>query len=145
MLAHADCGSEAALEEWCTYVLTGVRDELKKVDRLADYEHLKAAVLLPALAFARQRELVTAQEETVLAATVKAGIAKSADLASTMPELNEAQRTYQIKKLVTSGMLQPIKQNARQYTIGFTHNTLLRGVVQALSDQGFIPAALKAP
>lgn len=145
MLAHADCGSDTALEEWCTHVLTGVRDDLKKVDRLADYEHLKAAVLLPALAFARQRELVTAQEEAVLAATVKAGIAKSADLANTMPDLNEAQRTYQIKKLVTSGMLQPIRQNARQYTIGFTHNTLLRGVVQALSDQGFIPAALKAP
>lgn len=145
MLSRADCGSDSALEDWCTYVLTGVRDELKKVDRLADYEHLKTAVLLPALAFAKQRELVTAQEEAVLATAVDAGIVKSADLASAMPKLNEAQRTYQIKKLVASGMLQPIKQNARQYTIGFTHNTLLRGVVQALTDQGFIPAALKAP
>ena len=144
MLSLADDGSDAALEEWCTYVLTGVRDELRKVDRLADYEHLKTAVLLPALAFARQRELVTAQEEMVLTAAVKGGVVKSANLASAMPGLNDVQRTYQIKKLVASGMLQPVKPNARQYTIGFTHNTLLRGVIQALSDQGFIPAALKA-
>jgi Fic family protein len=125
-------------------VLTGVRDELRKVDRLADYEHLKSHVLLPALVYARQRQLVTRQEEAVLSATVKAGVAKSGDLAIAMPGLSDAQRTYQIKKLVDSGMLQPIKPNARHYTIGFTHNTLLRGVIQALTDQGFIPAALNA-
>ncbi len=32
----------------------------------------------------------------------------------------------------------------RQYTLGFTHNTLLRGVVNALTDQGFVPPALAA-
>lgn len=144
MLGQADSGSKEALEAWCTYVLTGVRDELKKVDRLADYEHLKAAVLLPALTYARQRELVTALEEAVLITAVKTGVAKSAALATAMPKLTDTQRTYQIKKLVTSGMLQPIQPNARQYTIGFTHNTLLRGVIQALTEQGFIPAALKA-
>ena len=32
----------------------------------------------------------------------------------------------------------------RQYTLGFTHNTLLRGVVKALTDQGFVPPALAA-
>jgi hypothetical protein len=39
-------------------------------------------------------------------------------------------------------MLQPIREGARQYTLGFTHNTLLRGVVKALTDQGFVPPAL---
>lgn len=34
------------------YVLSGVRDERTKVDRLADYEHLKAKVLLPAVGYA---------------------------------------------------------------------------------------------
>lgn len=145
MLARADAGSDTALEDWCTYVLTGVRDELRKVDRLADYHHLQDRVLLPAVAYARQRQLVTAQEEAILNATIKAGVAKAGHLASAMPGLNATQRTYQIRKLVDSGMLQPIKPGARQYTIGFSHNMLLRGVIRALTDEGFISPALTAP
>ena len=145
MLAEADRGTEAALEGWCEYVLSGVRDELKKVDRLADYQYLQSKILLPAVAHARQRQLVTAQEEAVLVATIKAGVVKAGNLEAVLPGLSVHQRTYQIRKLVDNGMLQPIKPNARQYTIGFAHNMLLRGVVRSLSDEGFIPAALSAP
>lgn len=142
MLGQADEGTDDALEQWCIYVLAGVRDELRKVDRLADYVHLQARVLLPAVAYARQRQLVTPQEEAVLIATIKAGIVKAGDLETALQGLNANQRTYQIRKLVESGMLQPVKPGARQYTIGFSHNMLLRGVVRALTDEGFVPAAL---
>jgi Fic family protein len=145
MLATADTGTDAALEKWCTYVLSGIRDELNKVNRLADYGHLQSAVLLPAVSHARSRQLITPQEEAVLATTIRAGVVKSGDLESAMPTLNTNQRTYQIRKLVDSGMLQPIKEGARQYSIGFTHNMLLRGVVHALKEQGFIPAAVESP
>ena len=145
MLAKADQGTPETLEDWCTYVLGGVRDELHKVDRLADYNHLQARVLLPAIAIARERQWVTPLEEAVLKTTVKAGIVKAADLQGAMAGMNPNQRTYQLRKLVDSGMLQPIKPGARQYTIGFTHNKLLRGVMDALSAEGFIPAALTAP
>ena len=145
MLGQADAGTNDGLEQWCTYVLTGVRDELNKVDRLADYTHLQAKVLLPAVAFARERQHITAQEEAVLATTIKAGVVKAGDLEAALPGLNANQRTYQIRKLVELGMLQPIKAGARQYSIGFSHNMLLRGVVRALTHEGFIPAALAAP
>lgn len=49
------------------------------------------------------------------------------------PDLNANQRTYQIRKLVDGSMLQPINPGARQYSIGFSHNMLLRGVVRALT------------
>lgn len=145
MLAQADGGTEEALESWCTYVLAGVRDELNKVNRLADYGHLQAAILLPAVAHARARQWITPQEEMVLATTIKGGVVKSGDLETAMPGLNANQRTYQIRKLVEGGMLQPVSQGARQYSIGFTHNMLLRGVVHALSQQGFISDALTSP
>ena len=145
LLAGADLGTDAGLEAWCTYVLGGVRDELNKVGRLADYQHLQSRVLLPAVTYARQRQMVTAQEEAVLRATIKAGVVKAGDLASALPGLNATQRTYQIRKLVDSGMLQPIQPGARQYAIGFSHNMLLRGVVHTLADEGFISPALSAP
>ncbi|MBA3486219.1 MAG: Fic family protein, partial [Lysobacter sp.] len=142
MLADADAGTDAGLEAWCTYVLAGVRDELNKVDRLADYRYLQARILLPAVAHARERQLITAQEAAVLAATIKAGVVKAGDLEEVLPGLTAHQRTYQIRKLVEGGMLQPIRPNARQYSIGFSHNLLLRGVVRALTEEGFIPPAL---
>jgi hypothetical protein len=35
-------------------------------------------------------------------------------------------------------MLQSIEANARRYTIGFNNNCLMRGIIQALSQEGFI-------
>lgn len=143
MLACADAGTLLGLEQWCVYVLQGVLNELYKVDQLTRYDYLSGKILLPALAYARNRALISAQEEAVLHAAVKSGIAKAADLGAAMPGMNAAQRTYQIKKLVERKMLQPIAPNARQYTLGFDNSYLVRGVVHALSQEGFISAPLR--
>lgn len=145
MLARADKGTDQGLEDWCTYVLSGVLDELRKVDSLADYTYLTREILLPALGLARERQWVTAQEEAVLALTARKGVVKAADLSDAMPKLNAAQRTYQIRKMVQGGMLQPVQPGARQYVLGFMNNYLLRGVIQALTVSGFIPASVSAP
>lgn len=145
MLATADSGTSKGLESWCTYVLEGVRDELKKVDLLTRYEYLTKSILFPAVTFARQRQWITETEESVLTVTIKSRVVKSADLASVLPGLNSPQRTYLIRKLVDQGMLLPINEGARQYTIGFSNNYLIRGVIKALREEGFIPAPLENP
>lgn len=142
MLARADLGTQADLEVWCVYVLRGILDELKKVDRLADFDYLNDQILAPALRYARERQLITAMEEDILHIAARTGITKSIDLISAMPEMSQAQRTYQIKKLVERKMLLPVKEGGRQYTIGFSNNYLMRGVVQSLAVQGFVPQAL---
>ena len=142
MLACADVGTSTGLEQWCLYVLQGVLLELNKVDQLTQYEYLKSKILVPALAFARSRTLITAQEEAVLLASVKYGIAKAADLSSAMPGMTAAQRTYHIKKLVERKMLRPIAPNARQYTLGFDNSYLMRGVIHALAQESFISVSL---
>lgn len=142
MLAGADTGTHTGLETWCIYVLQGILDELRKVDRLTDFSYLGEKVLSPAIAFARERELITATEARVLHIGAQIGIAKAADLATAMPGMSAAQRTYQIKKLVERKMLQPIKEGARQYTLGFSNSYLMRGIVSALSEEGFISPML---
>lgn len=145
MLSCADKGTDESLDRWCTYVLQGILDELQKVDRLTDYTFLKEKILIPALAYSVQRQLITHEEQAILLEVVKLGTAKSGDLAKVMPGLNPAQRTYQIKRLVEGKMLQPIKPGARQYTMCFTNNYLLRGAINALSNEGFISASLLGP
>lgn len=142
MLAQADTGTQQGLEAWCIYVLQGILEELRKVDRLANFGYLNEHILAPALAYAKERQLITAQEAALLQIAAKSGIAKAADLAIAMPELTAAQRTYQIKRLVERGMLQPIKEGARQYVIGFSNNYLIRGIIRALSEEGFVPPSL---
>ena len=145
MLGEADHGTDSSLEAWCTYVLTGVRDEMQKVLQLTSHDYLQNSILLPAISFARERELVTGLEADMLTATVKAQIIKAAGLARYMPGMTANQRTYQIAKLVSAGLLVPIAEGARQYTVGFMRNKLLRGVMQALSDEGFVSEAMNAP
>ncbi|MDD1014475.1 Fic family protein [Pseudomonas rubra] len=146
MLAQADAGTSEGLERWCEYVLRGILDELRKLDRLLDYSYLKQAILSPALAHARERALLTELEYGVLRLLLDSdsAIARSSDLAAAMPGLKGPQRTYQIKKLVERGMLVPIKPNARQYTLGFSHSYLLRGVIRALTAEGFITQQLSS-
>ncbi|PZU52627.1 MAG: cell filamentation protein Fic [Thauera sp.] len=145
MLSQADTGTQEGREAWCIYVLSGVRDELDKVARLTDQHYLIEGILTPALHHARERESLTRTEERVLMATAHAGIAKAGDLKEAMPGMTEAQRTYQIRKLVERRMLVPIRDGARQYTVGFSNSVLLRGVIRALTAEGFIPDALNRP
>ena len=62
-----------------------------------------------------------------------------------MQGLNQGQRTYMIKKLVERRMLKPIKEGSRQYAIGFSNSFLMRGIIFALSTEGFIPPSLNSP
>jgi Fic family protein len=145
MLGMADTGTAAGLEAWCVYVLEGIRDELEKVDRLTQYGYLTKSVLSPAVSYARSREWITSVEEQILACAINVKVVKSADIAQAVPKLTAAQRTYQIKSLVEQGMLLPVSPGSRQYTIGFSNNYLIRGVIKALRDQGFIPEPLDRP
>jgi Fic family protein len=142
MLAEADTGTVHGREKWCAYVLSGILEELRKVDRLVDADYLIDRILSPAVRHARQRELLTDTEERVLLAVARRGIAKAGDLKEAMPGLNPNQRTYQIGKLVDGRMLVPLHDGARQYTVGFANNALIRGVIRSLSAEGFIPESL---
>jgi Fic family protein len=145
MLEKADTGTSVGLETWCIYVLRGILDELRKVDRLTDFTYLANKILLPAIAFARERELITMAEARILQIGAQKGITKASDLSPAMPGMTSAQRTYQIRKLVERRMLLPIKEGARQYTLGFSNSFLLRGIIRALSEEGFIPPTLNRP
>lgn len=142
MLATADKGTAADIETWCVYVLQGILEELRKVDRLSDFTFLAQKIILPALRLAKERQWITASEEMILQITAVLGIAKAADFKGLMKDLTDAQRTYQIKKLVERKLLLPISEGARQYTIGFSNNYLMRGVIRALANEGFVPASL---
>lgn len=145
MLSEADKGTADGLEAWCLYVLNGILMELNKVDRLTSYDYLLSRILLPSLNYAKARELLTDMEFRILKlAFEQKGLIKAGDLAQVNPEWGKpAQRTYQINKLLNRRLLVPVQDGAREYVVMFVNNYLLRGIIQSLRDEGFIPEPLE--
>lgn len=144
MLSEADKGTADGLEAWCLYVLNGILMELNKVDRLTSYDYLLSRILLPTLNYAKARELLTDMEFRILKlAFEQKGLIKAGDLVQVNPEWGKpAQRTYQINKLLSRRLLVPVQDGAREYVVMFVNNYLLRGIIQSLRDEGFIPEPL---
>ena len=143
-LSRADTGTDDGLEAWCLYVLSGIRDELQKVDRITQYDYLRDRILRPALAHSRDRKWLNDAEAAVLGMAINKGEFKAADIDRVLPELTTRQRTYLITKLSNQHMICPVREGARSYTISFTNNYLLRGVIHALENEGFVQPFVKS-
>ena len=144
MLAAADSGVEAAMLDWCAFVLDGLRKEIEKIDRLLDREYLTERILLPTLAFALDRQQITRQEFGILRQVVekKDMTIKSVDLETVLGKTTPVARSRIIGGLKQRDMLRPVKKGGRIYTLGFANNYLLRGAFNALEKEGFVPASL---
>ena len=145
-LSKADSGEASQTLEWCEYVLSGLKDEIEKIDHLLDRQYTTEKVLLPALSFALERKHITPREYDILQALVKANkmTLRSADLDAVIGQESPVQRSRIIKKLKDKGMLKPLKDTGRVYTIGFVNNYLLRGVIKSLEDNNFVSTSLNA-
>lgn len=141
-LADADTGTPESLEAWCVYVLQGISDELTKVNNLADLDYLNSIILAPALRDARTRGLISSDEAQILLTIAYHGVAKVSTIQKQVPSLSSRQLSYQIRKLVDRGLLQPISDNARQYTVRFAGSEILRHIIAELAKNNFIPPSL---
>lgn len=138
MLSIADKGDDDSLEAWCTYVLSGISTELQKVDKLTSKQYLNDKILLPAVQFSLQREYITADEAKILRLAIETGEIKAGDLGELFPTMTANQRTYQIKKLLERKFITPLQDGGRQYSPNFRQSYLLRGVIDALRNEGFL-------
>lgn len=138
-LALADEGSDERILQWCQYVLGGLKTEIEKIDRLLDYEFLKKEILLPAIRISRERQLITDVEEKVLRKVAEVQIARSGDLEDVLSVKYKSDISRVIGRLRAKKMLVPLKEGARKYTLRFDNNYLLRGIIQALDEKGFLP------
>ncbi len=138
MLAEGDKGTDKGLLNWCSYVLNGLNNEISKVDKLTDYDYLAQKILLPAIIFCRERENITKLESEILKIAVNKLVFQSSDIESTMPGKIPAERSRAIAKLRRNKLIAPLKEGGRKYIINFSNNYLLRGVIIALQNEGFV-------
>lgn len=144
MLEIADSGEKEKVLSWCEYVLNGLKVELEKIDKLLDKKYLVESILVPALQFALERENITKREYEILKALIGSEemMIKSADIGKILEEKSSVQRSRIIGKLKEKKMLIALTKGGRIYTIKFSNNYLLRGIIHILEKENFIPKSL---
>lgn len=139
-LARANIGDDEGILSWCEYVLAGLRTEVDKIDRLADYKYLLDNVLKPAILFSSERKNITDIEVKILNVAIeKIEGFKNADLKKVFPKRIPSDISRLIRGLKEKHMLSSLPDNKRKYTISFDNNYLLRGVLVALDTEDFLP------
>lgn len=138
-LSAADSGDEKEIAAWCEYVLSGLKQEIEKIDRLTEYEYLKKEVIVPAITFAHERKVITDIEAKILRRTAELGRMQASDISNLFPGKSSAEISRQIARLRDRKMLQPEKEGSRKYIIRFDNNYLLRGIIKFLGEKGFLP------
>ncbi len=62
-LPAADFRDEPDMTAWSEYVLSGLKQEMEKIDRLMDYPCLKQDVIMPAIVRLRDRKMLRSEKE----------------------------------------------------------------------------------
>jgi len=137
-LSWADSGKKRGILKWCEYVISGLKKEIEKIDRLLDYEYLAKKILLPAISYSLERKIITNIESKILQIAIDKQIFKSSDIKSLMPSKAHTERSRILRSLKDKKMIAPIKNKTRIYSLRFYNNYLLRGIIGALTKEGFI-------
>ncbi|MEK7571885.1 MAG: Fic family protein [Patescibacteria group bacterium] len=138
-LSKADAGDSTGLLNWSEYVLSGLKQEIEKIDHLLDYSYLSEKILLPAISFSLDRKVITQLEADILKIAVKKQLFQASDLKELFPNTIPAQVSRYISRLKEKKMIAPENKNSRKYLIDFGNNYLLRGVIKMLDQHGFLP------
>ncbi len=138
-LSQADKGTDEGILTWSEYVLKGLKDEIEKIDKLSEYNYLKKEILIPAITHSIERKYITDNEGRILKKVVDKQVVQAADLKEFFEGKLQAEVSRQIKKLIDKKMLVPESEGTRKYVIRFDNSYLLRGIIRALDEKGFLP------
>lgn len=137
-LAMADRGAEEHIAQWCEYVLSGLREEITKIDRLLDYEFLKKKILLPTIQFALERQYITDDEFKILREAAKKQVIMAGDVKHLFEDKQASGISRLIRGLKKKKMLRPVEGGSRKYILMFENNYLLRGIIRMLDKEAFL-------
>jgi Fic family protein len=131
--------SKNGIIEWSEYVLSGLKIELEKIDKLLDYQYLSRNILLRALSYSKESRQINDVEFQILQISINKQVFQSSDLKELFVGKHSAEISRNIKRLRDKNLITSEKENSRKYLINFQNKILLRGIIRALDDNGFLP------
>lgn len=139
MLAKADSLNDEDILLWCEYFLLGLKNEIEKIDSLLDKEYVKNKILLPTIKLALENEHITHQEYKILDYLIKNDdMSMKSEELSFLGITDSKEKSRIMGKLREKKIIMPTTTNGRFYTLRFSNNYLLRGIMKILDNNGFI-------
>ncbi len=138
-LSKADTGTKKGLITWCEYVLSGLKTEIEKIDKLLDYSFLSKNILSKAILYSKENGQINDIEFQVLQIAIKKQVFQASDLKAIFKGKHSAEISRNLKKLKDKNLIISEKENSRKYIISFQNKILLKGIIKALDENGFLP------
>jgi Fic family protein len=139
-LSAADAMTDDATLAWCSFVLSGLRRELAKIDNLLNAEVLFPQILVPTLIEARDRGIISKIEYDVLTDIVQHQIADSSVFRHHYPNKSPSMVSQIIAGYKQRGLIAPYpSSNSRRYIVKFSGPMLLRSLITTLDRAGYLP------
>jgi len=138
-LSGADSGTEKGILTWCEYVLGGLKIEIEKIDKLLNYPYLQKEILLPAINYSLDRKYITDIEAKILKKAAEKQVFQALDLKDIFQGKAGSEISRQIKRLIDKKMIMQENEGSRKYLLRFDNSFLLRGIMKALDEKGFLP------
>ncbi len=140
-LEAADSLSNDGLVAWCTYVLSGLNTDIRKLGRLKDGIFVTEELIVPAVGRLRASGVVTASEAAALVITARRAVVKAGDLEPAFPG-SPSTRSQAIRRLVDRGLLKSTSPGGRFYQLVLAPNALTVHIVTRLDLAGLLPRIL---
>jgi Fic family protein len=141
MLAVADKGGQANIITWCEYVLTGIKSEIVKIDRLLDKTFAIDNIIVPALKLALEKKQINRVEYEILRIATSKSPFQVKDIqplfGPTSSDRVAASRA--VTQLRKQGFIMVHPDFKQRYVLRFSNNYLLRGVIQQLDKFDLLP------
>lgn len=138
----ADQGTPEGMEAWCCYVLSGLLEEIKKVDRLSDYDYLREHILLPALLDAQTHGRIGLDTYKALSLVARQQVVKSGELREAYGEKSSTSLSRKTQALMNEGLLMSEQPNGRKYVLSISNPQLMPSITKRLAIEGFLPSNL---
>jgi Fic family protein len=139
LLAKADEGTEEAISKWCIYVLKGLSEEIRKIERLADENYVRDKLLLPALSYSYKMKYIDQEEFSILKVAAQESIIQAKDLKTILKGVHPGTISRKIRGLREKSMLRSETEGGNKYHLSFINNFLMRGMIHALEIEGYVP------
>lgn len=139
-LSGADNLSEQGATAWCEYMLSGLTQEIHKIDRLLDGDFTKRAIIIPAITYAHEKQKITKLERDMLLVCVDKGLATASDFRDLFPvDTSHVRISQVINKLKEQNLIETPRPGARKYMLCMNNNLLTTGILRKLDENGFLP------
>lgn len=140
MLAAADRLDDNSILEWSKYVLSGLKDEIEKSQKLADQEFVRDKILLPTLVWAQNKNVINELEAKVLNKVVRSNTIKASDIRDFWPEdRSHVVVSKFLRKMREQNFIEPLRPKGREYVLKYTNSSLTRGILDQMEKQKMLP------